>query len=231
MKPYVLQYISAMPYNAFMASMIFETLVVGPFQSNAFILGNEETKNALVIDPGDDVRQILEILKKNGLNLRQILLTHGHIDHVSGVKELKEATGAKVFLHKEDIFLYEQVPAQASFFGITANDLVKIDTCLEDGMEIGEGDMSCRVIHTPGHTPGSVSFYFPFGIVFTGDTLFRWGVGRTDLWGSSHEELMVSIKERLFQLDNKTKVYPGHGPETTIGVEKRDNPFVKAVDK
>ncbi|MBI5755594.1 MAG: MBL fold metallo-hydrolase [Nitrospirae bacterium] len=212
-----------------MASVILETIPVGPFQSNVFILGDEETGKAVVIDPGDEVSRILEILKRHSLALELILLTHGHIDHVSGVKELKEATGAKVFLHREDIFLYEQVPTQASFFGITANDLVKIDTYLEDGMEIGEGDLRCRVIHTPGHTPGSVSFYFPFGIVFTGDTLFRWGVGRTDLWGSSHEELMASIKERLFQLDNKTKVYPGHGPETTIGAEKRNNPYVKNV--
>ncbi len=214
-----------------MASMILETLAVGPFQSNVFILGNEETREAIVIDPGDDIPDVLGILKKNDLKLNRILLTHGHIDHVSGVKELKDATGAAVFLHKEDIFLYEQLPTQASFFGTTANDIIKIDTILEDGMEIGAGDLKCRVIHTPGHTPGSVSFYFPSGIVFTGDTLFRWSIGRTDLWGSSHEELMSSIKEKLFKLDEKTKVYPGHGPATTIGVEKRDNPFLKTVTR
>lgn len=227
MKGNVLQYLNAMPYNAFMASMILETLAVGPFQSNVFILGNEETKEAIVIDPGDDIPDVLGILKKNALKLDRILLTHGHIDHVSGVKELKDATGAAVFLHKGDIFLYEQLPTQASFFGIAANDIIKIDTILEDGMEIGAGDLKCRVIHTPGHTPGSVSFYFPSGIVFTGDTLFRWSIGRTDLWGSSHEELMSSIKDKLFKLDEKTKVYPGHGPATTIGAEKRDNPFLK----
>ncbi len=210
-----------------MASMIFETMAVGPFQSNVFILGNEETRDAIVIDPGDDIPDILGILQNNGLKLNRILLTHGHIDHVSGVKELKDATGAPVFLHKEDIFLYEQLPTQASFFGTTVNDIIKIDTTLEDGMEIGEGDLKCRVIHTPGHTPGSVSFYFLSGIVFTGDTLFRWSIGRTDLWGSSHEELMTSIKEKLFKLDEKTRVYPGHGPATTIGAEKRDNPFLK----
>ena len=227
MKGNVLQYLNTMSYNAFMASMILETLAVGPFQSNVFILGNEETREAIVIDPGDDIPDVLGILKKNDLKLNRILLTHGHIDHVSGVKELKDATGAAVFLHKGDIFLYEQLPTQASFFGIAVNDIIKIDTTLEDGMEVGAGELMCRVIHTPGHTPGSVSFYFPSGIVFTGDTLFRWSIGRTDLWGSSHEELMTSIKDKLFKLDEKTKVYPGHGPATTIGAEKRDNPFLK----
>ena len=215
----------------FMHSMIIETLAVGPFQSNVFILGDEETREAIVIDPGDDIRDILDILQKNSLKLINILLTHGHIDHVSGVKLLKEATGATVFLHKEDMFLYEQLPTQASFFGITADEVVKIDKCLEDGMELGEGILKCSVIHTPGHTPGSVSFYFPSGIVFTGDTLFRWSIGRTDLWGSSHEELMTSIKDKLFKLNDKTTVYPGHGPATTIGAEKRDNPFLKTVTR
>ena len=212
-----------------MHSIIIETLAVGPFQSNVFILGDEETRDAIVIDPGDDIQDILEILQQNSLHLGKILLTHGHIDHVSGVKLLKEATGATVFLHTGDIFLYEQLPTQASFFGITAEEVVKIDQCLEDGMEIGEGNLRCSVIHTPGHTPGSVSFYFPQGIVFTGDTLFRWSIGRTDLWGSSHEEMMASIKDKLFKLDDKTTVYPGHGPATTIGSEKRDNPFLKTL--
>src|SRR3990170_3268084 len=177
----------------FMDSLIIETLAVGLFQSNVFILGDKETGDAVVIDPGDDIQDVLDIL------------------------------------HKEDMFLYEQLPTQASFFGITADEIVKIDKCLEDGMEIGEGSLKCRVIHTPGHTPGSVSFYFQPGIVFTGDTLFRWSIGRTDLWGSSHEELMTSIKDKLFKLDDRTTVYPGHGPSTTIGSEKRDNPFLKTL--
>ena len=213
----------------FMDSLIIETLAVGLFQSNVFILGDKETGDAVVIDPGDDIQDVLDILQKNSLKTGNILLTHGHIDHVSGVKALKEATGATVYLHKEDMFLYEQLPTQASFFGITADEIVKIDKCIEDGMEIGEGSLKCRVIHTPGHTPGSVSFYFQPGIVFTGDTLFRWSIGRTDLWGSSHEELMTSIKDKLFMLDDRTTVYPGHGPSTTIGAEKRDNPFLKTL--
>ncbi|MCC7201603.1 MAG: MBL fold metallo-hydrolase [Nitrospirae bacterium] len=210
--------------------MIIETLVAGPFQSNIFILGDEETRNAVVIDPGDNTVDISGILKKNTLSLKNILLTHGHIDHVSGVKALKEETGAKVFLHKEDLFLYEKLQTQASFFGITAEEVVEIDNFLEDGVEIGDGILKCRVIHTPGHTPGSVSFHFPSGILFTGDTLFRWGIGRTDLWGSSHVDLMTSIREKLFMLDDKTRVYPGHGPATTIGAEKRDNPFLKPLN-
>lgn len=213
-----------------MDKMIIETLVAGPFQSNIFILGDEETRNAVVIDPGDNTVDISGILKKNTLSLKNILLTHGHIDHVSGVKALKEETGAKVFLHKEDLFLYEKLQTQASFFGITAEEVVEIDNFLEDGVEIGDGILKCRVIHTPGHTPGSVSFHFPSGILFTGDTLFRWGIGRTDLWGSSHVDLMTSIREKLFMLDDKTRVYPGHGPATTIGAEKRDNPFLKPLN-
>ncbi len=216
-----------MSYNDLMDSMIIETRAVGPFQSNVFILGDKDSGDAVIIDPGDDIEEILCILHKNSLNPGKILLTHGHIDHVSGVRALKEATGAAVYLHKEDIFLYEQLPTQASFFGITADEISSIDECLEDGMETGDGILRCRIIHTPGHTPGSVSFYFPAGMVFTGDTLFRWSIGRTDLWGSSHIDLMESIKEKLFKLDDKTRVYPGHGPSTTIGAEKRDNPFLK----
>lgn len=208
--------------------MVVEALSVGPFQSNVFILRDNNTKDAVVIDPGDDVSTILKILKRDGLRLQYIFLTHGHIDHVGGAKDVKDATGAKVLIHREDLFLYEQVHLQADLFGLPSPPVSHIDIFLEDGMKIGEGGLKCRVIHTPGHTPGSVSLYFSDKL-FTGDALFRDGIGRTDLWGGSYEVLMNSIREKLLRLDDATEVYPGHGPATTIGREKRENPFLQEI--
>lgn len=211
-----------------MGTIAVEALSVGPFQCNAFILRDDAAKNAVVIDPGDDVLTILKMLNKQGLRLQYIFLTHGHIDHVGGAKELKDATGAKVLIHMEDLFLYEKVHLQADLFGLPSPPVSEIDVFLEHGMEIGEGNLRCRVIHTPGHTPGSVSLYFSDKL-FTGDALFRDGIGRTDLWGGSYDVLMHSIREKLLRLDDDTEVYPGHGPATTIGREKRENPFLQEI--
>ena len=211
-----------------MGTMVVEAFSVGPFQCNAFILRDADTKDAVIIDPGDDVSTILKILKRDGLRLQYIFLTHGHIDHVGGAKDVKDATGAKVLIHMEDLFLYEKVHLQASLFGLPSPPVSDIDIFFEDGMEIGEGDLKCRVIHTPGHTPGSVSLYFSDKL-FTGDALFRDGIGRTDLWGGSYDVLMHSIREKLLRLDDATEVYPGHGPSTTIGREKRENPFLQEI--
>lgn len=211
-----------------MGDILIEALSVGPFQCNVFIIGDTDTKDAVIIDPGDEVSRILKTLKRHDLKLKYIFLTHGHIDHVGGTKELKDATGAEVLLHKEDLFLYKKVELQASLFGLPSPAVTHVDRLLEDGLEIGEGSLRCRVIHTPGHTPGSVSFYFD-GKVFTGDALFRDSIGRTDLWGGSHELLMDSIRGRLMKLDDATEVYPGHGPSTTIGREKRENPFLEEM--
>ena len=209
-----------------MGAIIIEALSVGPFQSNVFIVRDADSNDAVIIDPGDEVPRILKILKKHDLKLKYILLTHGHIDHVGGAKDLKDATGAHIMIHKEDLFLYEKVQLQASLFGMQSPEIADPDMLLEDRMEIGEGALRCRVIHTPGHTPGSVSFYFD-GMVFTGDALFRDGIGRTDLWGGSYEMLMDSILNRLMKLDDTTEVYPGHGPQTSIGREKIANPFLQ----
>src|SRR3989304_7296629 len=165
-----------------MGTMAVEALSVGPFQSNVFILRDDNTKDAVIIDPGDDVSTILKILIRGGLKLQYIFLTHGHIDHVGGAKELKDATGAKVLIHREDLFLYEKVHLQADLFGLPSPPVSDIDVFLEDGMEIGEGGLKCRVIHTPGHTPGSVSLYFSYKL-FTGVILFSVGCGGAVLGG------------------------------------------------
>lgn len=211
-----------------MSSMIIEALPVGPFQCNAYVLSDPGSREATVIDPGDEAPRILEILKRQGLRLKNILLTHGHIDHAGGAKDLRDATGAQLMIHKEDLFLYQKIHLQASLFGLPAPPVSDIDRLLEDGIEVGEGALRCRVIHTPGHTPGSVSLYFD-GKIFTGDALFMDGIGRTDLWGGSYELLMASIRERLLSLDDATEVYPGHGPATTIGRERRENPFLQEI--
>ena len=208
--------------------LLVEALSVGPFQSNTFIIRDSDTKDAVIIDPGDEVSRILKIIKEHNLMLKNILLTHGHIDHIGGAKGLKDATGAHIMIHKEDLLLYEKIQLQASLFGMQSPEVADPDMLLEDGMEIGEGAIRCRVIHTPGHTPGGVSFFFD-GMVFTGDTLFRDGIGRTDLWGGSYDLLMESISMKLMKLDDTTRVYPGHGPATTIGREKRENPFLQEI--
>lgn len=208
---------------------LIETISVGFFQSNVFILGDDRTGGGIIIDPGDEAERILKLLKENALDLKYILLTHGHIDHVGAVKELKDATGAKVVMHKEDMFLYENLQRQAALFYMDSPAVTEIDILLdEDECEVMLGDIKCTVIHTPGHSPGSVCYYFP-DMIFTGDTLFKDGVGRTDLWGGSYEALVDSIRGILLNLDDAIKVYPGHGPETTIGREKRENPFLKEI--
>lgn len=208
---------------------LIETVSVGFFQTNVYLLGDKTTKDAVIIDPGDEQELLIGLLKKHRLNLKYILLTHGHIDHVGAVKELKDSTGATIVMHKEDTFLYENLQRQASLFCMDSPAVAEIDSLLDEGEEeIMLGNNKCIVIHTPGHSPGSVSYYIP-DMLFTGDTLFRDGVGRTDLWGGSYDALGDSIRGLLLNLDDAIKVYPGHGPETTIGREKRENPFIKEI--
>ena len=205
--------------------MIIKSLAVGPIMANCFILGCEKTREAVVIDPGEDADRILMALAEEKLKVKYILDTHGHFDHVGANKRLKEATGAPILIHALDAPMLLQLGTTARMFGMVAEDSPPMDEALEDGREIRFGEIVLTVVHTPGHTPGGVSFVSEEG-VFVGDTLFAGSIGRTDLPGGDYETLIASIKNRLFVLPDTLKVYCGHGPGTTIGNEKRFNPFV-----
>lgn len=204
--------------------MIIKQMGVGPLMANCIIVGCTETKNAVVIDPGDDVDRILVALSEEQLSVTKILNTHGHFDHVGGNQRLKEVTGAPICIHDEDAPMLAHVSSSAAAFGMRVNNSPEADETLQDGDIVKFGNLELKVIHTPGHSPGGVAFYRP-DVVFVGDTLFAGSIGRTDFPGGSYDQLIASVKNKLFTLDNKTIVYTGHGPETTIGDEKRTNPF------
>ncbi len=206
------------------ANMIFETLSVGPLAVNCYILGSETDKTAIVIDAGGAAEEIADFLKKRGLTLRFIINTHAHFDHVGGVKRLQDLTGAKFLLHQEDAPLLCFLDDQANYFGMPPIPAPDIHRALVDNEEIPLGNKVLRVIHTPGHSPGSVCFLLD-NVVFTGDTLFEGSIGRTDLYGGSYTKIIHSIKTRLFTLGSHVVVYPGHGDSTLIGKEKDHNPF------
>jgi glyoxylase-like metal-dependent hydrolase (beta-lactamase superfamily II) len=204
--------------------IIFETLTVGPLDVNAYIIGSRKTNAAVVIDAGGEPEEILGILKRHNLTLEFLLNTHAHFDHVGGVKGLQDVTGAKFLLHQEDIPLLDYLDDTSNAFGLPPIPRPEVYKPLMDNQEIAVGDAVIRVIHTPGHSPGSVCFLMN-NIVFVGDTLFAGSIGRTDLYGGSYTKLINSIKTRLFTLKDHVIVYPGHGPFTTIGEEKQHNPF------
>jgi len=204
--------------------VIIERLEVGPFAANCYIVGDKAGGQGVIIDPGDEAGRILGMAKKLELDIKHIVLTHGHIDHVGALREVKEATGAGVAVHADDVLTLKD-RSLSIFLGIPYHAPPEIDRLLEDGDVISVGGLGFTVIHTPGHTPGGICLLGE-GVVFTGDTLFQYGIGRGDLPGGSYEQLMESIKSRLMVLDDGIKVYPGHGPETTIGTERRGNPFL-----
>lgn len=209
--------------------MIIDTFPVGMLECNCTILGSEQTREAIVIDPGDDVAKVVARLERHGLEPKYIIATHGHIDHVGGFKALKEATSAPVYLHEGDLFLYEALPMQARMLGVAPPEMTEIDAHLGEGDELGIGEIKLKVHHTPGHTPGSICFHAPGddARLFAGDTLFFGSIGRTDLWGGSFEQIMDSLQRKLMTLPEETVVIPGHGPATTIGREKSFNPFLR----
>ena len=212
--------------------MILDTIPVGLFQCNCQILGCEQTREAIVIDPGDEVDRILEILNKHALTLKAIITTHAHIDHVSDVKALKDATGAPAMMHEGDLILYNNLQMQADLLGLIAAPTTNINILLKEGEKVTVGTIEANVIHTPGHTPGSLTFHVPGqqARLFTGDTLFDGSIGRTDLWGGDFKQIMGSIHNKLMTFDDDTVVCPGNGPMTTIGQERELNPFLQTTN-
>jgi glyoxylase-like metal-dependent hydrolase (beta-lactamase superfamily II) len=217
--------------------LIHITLPVGMLQCNCTIIGDPLTREALVIDPGDEVTRIMDLLGRHKLTVKAIVSTHAHIDHVGGLSKLHRYTGAPVLMHREDLPLYQAMEMQAAFLGVAAPEITDIDNLLKEGDTLRWGDYEALVIHTPGHTPGSVCLYVPqeAGTVtlvapqlYAGDTLFAGSIGRTDLWGGSMPQIMDSLRSKLLELPDTTIVYPGHGPATTIATERHSNPFLIA---
>ena len=225
--------------------LIHEILPVGMLQCNCHIVGDPSSREAIVIDPGDDASRILAVLERHHLKVVAIVITHAHIDHVVGLRRIHDATGAPVYLHAEDLGLYRLLDQQAAWIGWKTPDQVQIDELVREGSVIRWGGYEFQVIHTPGHTPGSICLYMPSpshagihqagkpapadrfaGRLFAGDTLFAGSIGRTDLWGGSFEEIIRSLRGKLLCLPDETLVYPGHGSATTIGEERESNPFL-----
>jgi len=204
--------------------MIIEKFIVGPLDVNCYIISHEGNKEAIIIDPGDEPDRIIEYIREKELSVKKIVYTHTHFDHVGALPELKEATGAELMMHKEEFPIYDAARDMAAFWGYQIDPLPKPDVLLSEGDHVTIGDLSFQVLHTPGHSPGSICLYGE-GILITGDTLFAGSVGRTDLEGGSLENLKTSFK-RLMALPEGTHVLPGHGPESTIGEEKRFNFFL-----
>ena len=205
--------------------MIFEGFVAGHMQANCYIIGCPATGEAAVVDPGGDADRILARLKARGLRLRYIILTHGHVDHIAALGEVRDATGAEVLIHAGDAEMLTDPTRNLSFFMGRRLRFSPAERLLADGDTIEVGTVRLEVVHTPGHTPGGICLKTD-DLVITGDTLFAGSVGRSDFPGGNHRQLIRSIKERLLCLPGHTRVYPGHGPETTIEEEKRYNPFL-----
>ena len=208
--------------------MIVQELVVGPLMANCFIFGCKQTREAVVIDPGGDVPRILAAVDRLGLKVKYIIDTHGHFDHVSGNGPLKKATGADILIHPLDAPMLENLSSNAAIFGISVANSPPCDSTIAEGDVIACGQHQLAVIHTPGHTPGGIALVTN-GIVFVGDTLFAGSIGRTDFPGGDFDTLIASIQTKLFAMEDDVRVFSGHGPETSIGRERRYNPFVGQV--
>ena len=209
--------------------MIHEVLPVGMLGCNCSVLGDEISREAIVIDPGDEISRILDIIHRNQLTVKMIVITHAHIDHIGGTEKLRAATGAPVYMHEADKMLSDQLAVQASWLGIEAPKDPGIDTPAREGDIIRAGAIEAHVLHTPGHTPGSISIYLPLeSKLIAGDTLFEGSIGRTDLPGGDTAQIGRSIRGKLYTLPEETIVFPGHGATTSIGKEKKHNPFVRA---
>jgi len=207
--------------------MIHEIFPVGPLQCNCSVIGDEATREGMVIDPGDDIEEILALVHKHNLQIKQIVITHAHIDHVGGAMKLRAATGAPILLNQNDYALLRMLDVQAAWVGVPTPGKVEIDQSLGSSDKIKAGSLSATVLHTPGHTEGSVCLYFPAEKkLIAGDTLFAGSIGRTDLPGGSFDKIIRSLHGTLLKLPDDTLVVPGHGPLTTIGEERESNPFL-----
>ncbi len=203
-------------------------MAVGPLQSNCIIVWDSDSKEGMVIDPGDEPETIMDFIEKEGLSIRHIVCTHAHFDHVGAVPEIKERTGAPVSIHKDELELYEGVADQAALWGYKLESLPPADRLLEDGDHLEAGRVKVEVVHTPGHSPGGISLYGN-GILITGDTLFLGSIGRTDFYGGNYGLIMKSLA-KLAAFPPETLVLPGHGPSSTIGKEVKNNPFYQEID-
>ena len=208
--------------------MIHKIFPVGPLQCNCSVIGDEQTHEAMVIDPGDQIQDIIKILQAENLTLKQIVVTHGHIDHVGGAMKLKAATGAPILMNQKDEALLKMLDVQAAWIGMRPPGAVHVDDALAAGRVLQIGNISSSVMHTPGHTEGSICLYFPKErTLVAGDTLFAGSIGRTDLPGGSYDKIIRSLHTQLLKLPDDTQVVPGHGPLTTIGEERESNPFLQ----
>jgi glyoxylase-like metal-dependent hydrolase (beta-lactamase superfamily II) len=207
--------------------MIHEILPVGPLHCNCSVIGDEVTREAMVIDPGDEIEDVLALVRKHNLQVKQIVVTHAHIDHVGGAMKLRAATGAPILLNQNDYALLKMLDVQAAWIGVEDPGKVEIDGSVGQADTVRAGSLTANVMHTPGHTEGSVCLYFPLEKkLIAGDTLFAGSIGRTDLPGGSFEKIMDSLHEKVMVLPDDTVVVPGHGDLTTIGEERQSNPFL-----
>jgi len=205
--------------------MIIKNIIVGPLETNTYIIGDDNTQVAMVIDPGDEPDRIMDEIEKLGLKVEKIVLTHAHFDHIGASGDIKTRTGAEILLHRDDLETYRYAKDQAVMFGFDIDDLPSPDRFLTEGDEIRVGRLIFKVLHTPGHSKGGICLYGE-GILVSGDTIFQGSVGRTDFPGGSVQELASSFR-RLLSLPEDTRILPGHGPETTVKIERETNYFVR----
>jgi hydroxyacylglutathione hydrolase len=218
------------PEPAYNQHMIFESFPVGLLACNCTLMGDEQTREAIVIDPGDEVTRIHRRLTELGLTLKQILITHAHIDHVGGALKLKKLTGAPIYMNEKDLEQLSIMDQQADWLGVETPETAPPDVSLSEGSTVGLPSFPAQVLHTPGHTQGSICLHFaPLKLLVAGDTLFAGGIGRTDFPGGNSGQIIESIHARLLTLPDETLVLPGHGPHTTIGEERRSNLFLRTM--